>query len=229
MIERRFPTLTLWTVLLALSVAGGCGGGGGHDDADADGDAVPDPAADDGLEDAPAEDVPVDTTPEGDVPQDPVDVDASDPANEDVPPDAEPDARPCPDCTAANACIAVEITRTAEEANLPWVVWPSEADGAGTLIVHAVMGSDVLARATVEDADMAPADARYEAPLCVAPGTVQVIVFLDDNGNAPADLVYSADYRDTCMGPGDCYRCVELTVAAGEDAAAEAVLYGSCD
>lgn len=234
----KISTAFAMTVVLSAGLVLGlaaCGGDNGKEgDADADMEVTPDPVDDD---------VQIDPVPDGDAPSDPVPepdgqdapdatdtVDAVDTVEEDAASDPEPDARACADCDAANACITLEITRVAEDDYLPWIVWPSEADGVGTLIVHAVRGTtEVLARSTISGADMTAVDASYTTNLCVTPGTLQIIVFLDDNENAPDTLIYSADYRDTCMGPGECYRCIELTVSAGEDTGAEAQLYGSCD
>jgi len=227
--NRMFFAMSVLACAGLLFTCAACGGDGGNGgDADADVEVTPDPAGDDAQADpVPDGDAPADPVPEADAPDGP---DAADTVEEDAAADPEPEARLCADCDAASACVTVEVTRVAEEDYLPWIVWPSEADGAGTLIVHAVRGTtDVLARATIADADMTAADASYTTSLCVAPGTLQIVVFLDDNENAPDTLIYSADYRDTCMGPGDCYRCIELTVSAGEDVGAEAQLYGSCD
>jgi hypothetical protein len=239
--ERLFSAVfALLGAAFVLAGAACNGDGGNGEDADADMEVTPDPAGDEVQTDpVPDADAPVDPMPEADAEDaadttdttDAVDgTDAVDTIEEDAAADPEPDARACADCDAANACVMLEITRVAEESYLPWIVWPSEADGVGTLIVHAMRGTtDVLARSTISGADMTAADASYTTNLCVTPGTLQIIVFLDDNENAPDTLIYSADYRDTCMGPGSCYRCIELTVSAGEDVGAEAQLYGSCD
>lgn len=138
--------------------------------------------------------------------------------------------RACPGCAATSGCLAVEVTREADTSMQPWVVWPTEADGTGTLIVSALQGTTVVARETYPGADMTGATASYTVPLCVPPGESEVRVFLDDDLDAAADATYSADYLDSCMGEHDgCFRCIRATAAAGEDVPVTAPLRGSCD
>jgi hypothetical protein len=129
-------------------------------------------------------------------------------------------------CGSSQGCILAVVTRVADEKNLPWKIWPSEADGAGTLIVSATQGTTVLARKSVANADLKTAGAKYEVDLgCVATGASDVRAFLDDNGNAGASDTFSADYRDTCLGA----RKVTVTVEDGKQVRVELPLANSCD
>ena len=147
----------------------------------------------------------------------------------DSPTDTTPDSSECT-CDATDGCIVVTITRQTDDSMQPWVVWPTEADGTGTLIVSAISGSTTLARETVADASYVSGDASYTVELCVTPGAVEVRAFLDDDLDAASDATYSADYLDSCMGENDgCFRCVNTTVAAAETVTVGADLVGSCD
>jgi hypothetical protein len=148
----------------------------------------------------------------------------------DVPVDMPTDAIECGPCATGEACLLVTITRAADDSSQPWVLWPTEADGVGTLIVSAVSESTILARETVADANYVPSGSSYTVSLCVTPGFVMVWAFLDDDGDAASDAWYSADYLDSCLGlNGACNRCVDVTALAGEDNPVSADLVRSCD
>jgi hypothetical protein len=137
----------------------------------------------------------------------------------------------CSGCAASEGCLLVEVTRTADDSNMPWKVWPTEADGKGTLIVTAVEQSSGGAareeRKTVPDADFTSASASYTVDLgCLPASDFKVHTFLDDNNNAQPNAVYSADYRDTCPGAP---RAREATVIAGQQAKLVVQLANSCD
>lgn len=188
-------------------------------DDDAQVDPLPDPQDDpDGVTDVREDDITVpDTLDAEDIPADEIG-------------DPGPDARACAGCGPENACLMVEVTRAEDDSFQPWVLWPDDADGIGTLIAHAVRESAVLARETLAGADMTPESASYAINMCVTPGTVEVIVFLDDDEDVRPDTIYSADYLDSCMGlNGECYRCVELAATTGEDIDVTAELVSSCD
>lgn len=147
----------------------------------------------------------------------------------DVPVDTAPDSSECT-CDPSQGCILATITRQADDSMQPWVVWPSEADGTGTLIVSAIADTTTLARETVNGASYVAADASNTVELCVTPGAIEVRAFLDDDLDASSDATYSADYLDSCLGENDgCFRCVNTSVAAGETATVSADLVGSCD
>jgi len=120
---------------------------------------------------------------------------------------AAPDSAPvdapsaaCTGCAAGEGCLIVDVTRTADTQFQPWIVWPAEADGVGTLVVAAVSGITTVARQTVDNADMTPAEAHYVVDLgCVPSGQIGPRVFLDDNLNAMSTDVFSSDYRDSCL------------------------------
>ena len=124
-------------------------------------------------------------------------VDASD-LDAPPPPDALTDDCACGD---TSGCLTLIVGRTADDTMMPWVLFPKEADGTGTLIASASNPPTVLARRAIEDVDLVSIPARTNtiALGCVPAGTVTMSVFLDDQPNAePADVT-SADYRDTCL------------------------------
>jgi hypothetical protein len=105
----------------------------------------------------------------------------------------------CSGCGAGKGCIVVTVTRAADESMQPWKVWPTEADAVGTLVVGAMQGTTAVSRKTVANADFKAATAKYVVELgCVPSGTLKVSAFLDENLNASASAVTSADYRDSC-------------------------------
>ncbi len=129
-------------------------------------------------------------------------------------------------CTAGEGCLIVDVTRTADTQFQPWVVWPAEADGVGTLVVAAVAGTTTIARETVDNADMTPADAHYVVDLgCVPAGAIGPRVFLDDNLNAMPTDVFSSDYRDSCLLD----RQPTFNVTAAVENTAMLQLNNSCD
>jgi hypothetical protein len=137
----------------------------------------------------------------------------------------------CSGCNAGEGCLLVEVTRSADDSKMPWIVWPAEADGKGTLIVTAVEqssgGGAREERKTVTDADFTSASASYQVDLgCLPAADFKVHTFLDDNNNAQPNTVYSADYRDTCPGAP---RAKEVTVKAGQQAKLVVQLANSCD
>ncbi len=133
-------------------------------------------------------------------------------------------------CDVSQGCVLVTVTRQADTSMQPWVVWPADADGTGTLIVSATRESTTLARETVTGASYVAAGASNTVELCVTPGAVEVRAFFDDDLDASPDATYSADYLDSCLGENDgCFRCVNTTVAAGGTVSVSADLVGSCD
>lgn len=130
------------------------------------------------------------------------------------------DAPPPPDaltadcaCGDTQGCLTLIVGRTADDSMMPWVLFPSEADGTGTLIASAAHDPTTLARRLIEDVDLVSVPARTTTVAlgCVPAGDVTVRVFLDDQPNAePADIT-SADYRDTCLLD----RAPTATVAGG--------------
>ncbi|MBL8920275.1 MAG: hypothetical protein JNJ54_15520 [Myxococcaceae bacterium] len=115
-------------------------------------------------------------------------------------------AAPCT-CGTGRTCVELVVTRSPDAGMQPWVVWPMEADGVGTLIGSVLVASSsptiVAARAVVNDADMKPLDARYVIDLgCVDAGTYQGQAFLDDDLNALPTQTGSAGYRDSCARGG---------------------------
>jgi hypothetical protein len=143
-------------------------------------------------------------------------------------PDGQPDAPPvlCQGCAASEGCVSVEVSLAADDSKQPWKVWPTEADGVGTLVVSAFdPGSSKLVRVTLSNVDvkLGPQTALLN---CVPAVTVEVRAFLDDNNNAQPDAYYSADYRDSCP-PAP--RKVDVAVSAGSTASASIQLAQSCD
>src|SRR5688572_2096046 len=68
-------------------------------------------------------------------------------------------------CASGEGCLRPTVTRSPDTTLQPWVVWPSEADGKGTLIVSVVDAGTVINRITVANADMLPASASYPVDL----------------------------------------------------------------
>jgi hypothetical protein len=121
-------------------------------------------------------------------------------------------AVPC-SCGGGQTCVEIEVTRAPDAGFQPWVAFPSQADGVGTLIGSVfILGatafdpSILVARGTLPDADMKPSDARYVIDLgCIDAGTYRANAFLDDDMNALPDQIASVGYRDSCshMSRGD--------------------------
>lgn len=132
----------------------------------------------------------------------------------------------CGACQATEGCLQVEVTRAADTSMQPWVAFPGQADGTGTLIISAVSMSTVYQRVSIMGANMVPASASYRADLCVPPGAMQVRAFLDDNGNAAPNDTSSADFRDSCLGAP---RFVAVSVTQGQQVPVAAPLARTCD
>ena len=116
--------------------------------------------------------------------------------------------------------------RSADDSLQPWVVWPGQADGTGTLIVSANQGATAVSRVTVPGAQMMTASASYPVDLgCVPAATLTLRVFLDDNENAEADATFSSDYLDSCMLD----RQPTLAIQPGVVNETDLVLNNSCD
>ena len=129
-------------------------------------------------------------------------------------------------CAAGQGCVRPTVTRTSDDSLQPWVVWPTEADGMGTLIISAAQGPTTLARITVDDADVTSSTYRYQADLgCHPAATLTMRAFLDDNGNAEATATFSSDYLDSCL----LERQPTLAVQAGAVNEIELALNNSCD
>lgn len=125
----------------------------------------------------------------------------------------------CTGCAATEGCIRVAVSRNADESTKPWTVWPQEADGQGTLVVGATAPNTttVLARQTVANANFTAGTAHDDVDLnCLAPGSLQVRAFLDDNNNASATTVQSSDYPDTCQNTPMRYVAANVTRRPGD-------------
>src|SRR5262245_2720666 len=73
---------------------------------------------------------------------------------------------PCSGCQPMEGCMSVTVTRSSDQVNQPWTVWPDEADGTGTLVVAAVDSTTGSSRRrTVTAANMTATDARYDVNL----------------------------------------------------------------
>ena len=208
-------TMTLLAALAAgILVAGaGCRGEGSSDyDWSADGDTEGDAGGDaDGDGDG-----------DGDA-----DGDADADGDRDGDADGDGGSVSCTACEPDEACLVVNVSRAADDSMLPWVVWPTEADGVGTLVVTAVDSSNAaVAAAEAPDADMNAEDAMVVVELCSGTSATQVVVFLDDDEDAAAGTIWSADYIDACLASP---RRVDISPVAGEELTVEAVLNNSCD
>jgi hypothetical protein len=127
-------------------------------------------------------------------------------------------------CDPTAACLRVTVDTVDDPASQPWVLWPEEADGVGTLHVVAMPGvGGVAAIATVDDWDVNDAGTLVEAELCVSAGPQQLGGFLDDNVNAAADALRSSDYLDSCATPAT------VTATAGGTHAVTLTLSATCD
>lgn len=129
-------------------------------------------------------------------------------------------------CAPGQGCLTLVVGRTASDADKPWVLWPKEVDGVGTLIASASSEVTTLQMRSVADADYTDAGASQTIALgCLPAGTVIARVYLDDNGNAAPEETFSSDYRDTCLLD----RAPEATIAAGETTTLELAFERSCD
>jgi hypothetical protein len=136
---------------------------------------------------------------------------------------------PSPICTCGvgTSCLRARITRAADDTMLPWKAFAGQADGKGTLVgVARPPGGGTAQRQVILDADLAPASAQYDFDFgCVAIGTWTMNAFLDDNGNAGATDLSSADYRDACLAN----RATPQEVRDAAIANAALVIASSCD
>jgi len=137
---------------------------------------------------------------------------------------------PC-SCSSDKQCIRVTVTRMSDTSRQPWVLWPTQADGTGTLVVSAVTPTYTLQdRVRIPDANFLPPDARYGVALCVPPGTSTVRAFLDHGNDEVPGAVTSSDYLDSCAdGSAACFRCFSVPVNAGTDVNLNVGLARSCD
>lgn len=142
------------------------------------------------------------------------------------PPDTVSSQACMPACKADEGCLAVTVTRTSDETNLPWKLFPGDADGFGDLHVAAYTGADLLAEGKEPNADYQYTTSSYTVELC-APGdtTLRVAAWLDDDGDSPAGAKSSGDYADSCCQP----RNVEVTTVRGKRVSVTMQLKTSCD
>ena|SRR6187402_83853 len=110
-------------------------------------------------------------------------------------------------------------------------MWPTQADGTGTLVVSSVTTPfAVQDRVRIPNANFLPADASYGVALCVPPGTSKVRAFLDHGNDEDPGQVSSSDYLDSCAaGSAACVRCFDVPVGAGTDVNLSIALVRSCD
>jgi len=134
-------------------------------------------------------------------------------------------------CAAGEACVRVRVTRATDTSRQPWVVWPTQADGAGTLRVSAVDSSYKFQdKASLPNVSFVAETASYGVPLCVPAGATQIRAFLDDNEDEDPNAVTSSDYLDSCSkGSAQCFRCNNLNVAASAKVDLSIELTNSCD
>lgn len=134
-------------------------------------------------------------------------------------------------CGSGKQCLRVTVTRAADTTRQPWVVWPTQADGTGTLVVSAATRSLVVQdRVRIPNANFRPADASYGVALCVPPGTSEVRAFLDHGNDEDPRQVTSSDYLDSCApGSAACFRCFDVSVTAGTDVDLGIALATTCD
>ena len=135
-------------------------------------------------------------------------------------------------CQASEGCIRVTVERSADTSGQPWVEWPDQADGSGTLTVSATSSSGALRqdKVLVPDASYLADDAVYGVALCVPPGTSSVRAFLDHGTDEDPGAVTSSDYLDSCAdGSAACFRCFQQAVTAGAEVDLSVSLIRSCD
>jgi hypothetical protein len=136
---------------------------------------------------------------------------------------------PSPICTCGvgTSCLRSRITRASDDSMLPWKAFAGQADGKGTLVgIARPPGGGTPQRQVILDADLTPAQAVYDFDFgCAAVGTWTMNAFLDDNGNAGASDLGSADYRDACLAN----RATPQDVRDAVIATAALVIANSCD
>lgn len=134
-------------------------------------------------------------------------------------------------CAVDQACIRVRVRRAADDSRMPWVVWPEQADGSGSLRVSAVSDAYVIQdKVSLPRVDLTLANATYGVPLCVPAGSTHVRAFLDDNEDELPNAVTSSDYLDSCAsGSAACPRCFSMSVTSGAQADLSIELAHSCD
>lgn len=137
---------------------------------------------------------------------------------------------PC-SCSTGKQCLRVTVGRASDTSKQPWVLWPTQADGTGTLVVSAVTDRYVLEdRVRIPNANFRAADASYGVALCVLPGTPQVRAFLDHGDDEDPRQVTSSDYLDSCaLGKAACFRCFNVPVSAGTIVDLKIDLATTCD
>jgi hypothetical protein len=133
------------------------------------------------------------------------------------------------DCEASEACIKVTVTRDANISNQPWVLWPTQTDGTGTLTVSASAAS-LHDKVTLPAVSFVAADSVQGVALCVPAGATNVRAFLDEEELENPNGVTSSHYLDSCApGAGQCFRCYSVTATAGAEIDLAIALKHSCD
>lgn len=129
----------------------------------------------------------------------------------------------CLSCAIDEGCFVASITRAADVSQLPWTLWPGEADGAGTLYFS-------VERAGYVWWGQAPADlvadpGPHELGNCISEGDGTLLAFLDDDGDASDAPVTNGDYVDACGSP----RAATIKVPVGSTLTVPFELAASCD
>lgn len=142
-------------------------------------------------------------------------------------PDLAPGSPFCT-CGTGKSCLRAVVTRAADAAKLPWVMFAGQgSDGFGTLVVSAQpAGAGAAIRQTADAVDAKPATISLNFDFgCVDLGTWTVRAFLDDNNNAADTDLTSADFHDACMQN----RSPTATVKDAQISTAALQLANSCD
>jgi hypothetical protein len=128
----------------------------------------------------------------------------------------------CPPCEEEQGCVSIAVDLADDDSTQPWVAWPEEADGVGTLRVAVTISGEVWQQAQ-EEADLLAG--TVNVALCAGTGNGTLSVFLDDNDNAGEAATTSGDYLDSCGRD----RALQVQVTAGKTFAVPFELAGSCD
>ena len=127
-------------------------------------------------------------------------------------------------CPSGAGCILAYVSRSDDDSAQPWVVVPAEADGIGTLR-FSIEGTEEDREWFVERVNLRSVGSYYQIPMCVAPITGTLRVYLDDNLNADGETLGSSEYVDSCPA----VPATAVTIVAGNTLEIPVILNNSCN
>ncbi len=131
-------------------------------------------------------------------------------------------------CGPGEGCLVFELSRSADDANLPWIAFEvGDADGMGTMVVGALntVAFEEVARMEFPAQDLTNPSWNLTVDLGCVPATrLEARAFLDDDLDTMGGVT-SSDFVDACLDG----RRVEVTVGEAVTTRATGVIAQSCD